>query len=84
MSENQPEKALNYIQMNHRYCPKCNESLKVVTTGNPVKNKSAGKSDSITGEEIVYQTQFVCLKCRLKYTIEDLRRIENSNKKKKI
>jgi uncharacterized protein YbaR (Trm112 family) len=70
--------------MNHRYCPKCNESLKVVTVGSSVKVKPGDRNEELAVDENmkVYQTQFICPKCRLKYTIDDLRRIERVNKMK--
>lgn len=72
------------IRVNKRYCPKCGEIMKVITTESTVMAKSRYPSDDLPVDRPIknYQTLFYCQICRLKYTLEDLRKISLLNKKK--
>lgn len=59
-------------------CPKCNEVLKAVTVGNVIYEKSSNPFGNVKA----YRTEFQCPICRLRFTLEDLRKIEQSFKKR--
>lgn len=63
---------------NNRNCPKCGNTMKVITEE---KSVAGGRKLSISDMKI-YNTKFFCPLCRLKYTEQDLIRIEKLNKNK--
>jgi uncharacterized protein with PIN domain len=83
MFDNQFIKITNYLRKNYLYCPKCNERLKAVTYENSVRPNFNEKSrDFLDSSKVkAYRTEFRCPRCRLKYTLADLKRIENHNKR---
>ena len=66
----------SYTHAPKHYCPKCIEALKPITVGNISKRLDP------YGDLKSYRTEFQCPKCRLSFTLEDLRKIEQSTKKK--
>lgn len=79
MSDNQFNKTTNHVS--DRYCPKCNEKLKAVTIENNVTGRTT--HNFLSSEKLkAYRTEFHCLNCRLKYSLEDLRKIEKMKNKK--
>jgi uncharacterized protein with PIN domain len=84
VSDYQYIRTTGHVRTNYRYCPKCNERLKVVTIENTIE---AGSKDSKSRNYLdsnrmkSYRTEFHCPQCRLKYSLGDLIRIENINKK---
>lgn len=78
MSDNQPINISNDMHKNYHYCPKCNERLRAVTLENTVKPKWNDKSKNyLDGSKMkAYRTEFHCPKCRLKFSLSDLKRID--------
>lgn len=73
-------KSSKHSHRKHRYCPKCNESMKAVTFENSVFQRNVGlAADGIMKD---YQTVYFCQNCRMKYSLDDLRKIELLDKKK--
>lgn len=82
MSNSRYEESSSRASMNKYYCPKCNEMLKAITTGNFVNARSSAvNGTNMLGNMKTYKTEFQCPICRLRYTIEELRKIEQKNKK---
>lgn len=78
----------NYFAAKKHLCPKCAEPLKAVTVGSVINAGSSGRSarartqgNSIYGNEKSYKTEFQCTTCRMRYTLEDLKKIEEAYKK---
>lgn len=61
-----------------RNCPKCGNPMKLVTEE---KSMAGGGTASLSNVKS-YQSKFYCSFCRLKYTGQDLIRIEKQSKNK--
>lgn len=84
MSNYYSDKASVHKGLYNRSCPKCGSPLKVVTEEKIVSATGLiNNSELMSANDMkVYKTRFVCPICRLKYTDQDLRRIEKQNKDK--
>jgi len=61
-----------------RRCPKCGGPLKVVTQQKYISRTQAGGLSSSPYMK-AYETRFVCHTCRLRYSEQDLIRLEKKN-----
>lgn len=80
----------NYKARKNHLCPKCNEPLKAVTVGNVVNSGMTDKKgrfplngSNLYGSVKSYNTEYQCSNCRLRYSLDDLKKIEQSYKKTK-
>jgi hypothetical protein len=80
----------NYAAAKKHLCPKCAEPLKALTVGNVINSGPSGKSSKFPtngnymyGNVKSYKTEYQCTSCRMRYTLDDLKKIEESYKKSK-
>jgi hypothetical protein len=78
MASSDYEKKPSYSRELKHYCPDCCEPLKAITVGNTLNSESPKKSNGLlyggTGSMKSYRTEFQCPKCRLRYSLEDLKK----------
>jgi ribosomal protein S27AE len=84
MSSYNSDKESVHRGQNYRSCPKCGGPLKAVTEEKTVGTAEIPyKTEFVSVNSMkVYKTRFICPICRLKYTDQDLRRIEKHSKDK--
>lgn len=92
MMNNQFENLRFNSRLKKHFCPNCCEPLKTLTIGNIVNTQSSNSSSvafpfsgsNMYGTMTSYSTQFHCSKCRIRYKVEDIKKIEHNNNKFKL